>query len=92
MRGDKPSACGAQARWEVDKYLSTSGYLSAKPFFVALPQEPPVQPGTARRTTALSAKDFRARIAHMDATMLATLRDKVPAPAPARHRAQRFSA
>ena len=28
------------ARWEVDKYLSTSGYLAAKPFFVALPQEP----------------------------------------------------
>ena len=44
-------------RWEVDRYLSAAGYLSAnvKPFFVALPKVPPCNPmGHAARHGQMS--------------------------------------
>ncbi|KAK9825379.1 hypothetical protein WJX81_007027 [Elliptochloris bilobata] len=56
-------------RWEVDRYLSAAGYLSAnvKPFFVALPKE---------RTVSSSAA-WRASIAEVDAATLRCLREQV---------------
>lgn len=56
-------------RWEVDRYLSASGYLgdNARPFFVALPKE---------RNT-ISNDDFRRQISLVDAEVLRCLRDGI---------------
>ncbi|CAK9182999.1 unnamed protein product [Ilex paraguariensis] len=56
-------------RWEVDRYLSASGYLgeNTRPFFVALPKE---------RST-ISNDEFRRQISQVDAEVLRHLRDTV---------------
>ncbi|KAK3028418.1 hypothetical protein RJ639_039628 [Escallonia herrerae] len=56
-------------RWEVDRYLSASGYLgeNTRPFFVALPKE---------RTTVPN-DEFRRQISQVDAEVLRHLRDGV---------------
>ncbi|TMW82626.1 hypothetical protein EJD97_005502 [Solanum chilense] len=56
-------------RWEVDRYLSASGYLgeTTHPFFVALPKD---------RGT-ISNDEFRRQISQVDAEMLHYLRDSV---------------
>ncbi|CAK9138239.1 unnamed protein product [Ilex paraguariensis] len=56
-------------RWEVDRYLSTSGYLgeNTRPYFVALPKE---------RST-VSNDVFRRQISQVDAEVLHHLRDSV---------------
>lgn len=56
-------------RWEVDRYLSASGYLgeNTHPFFVALPKD---------RGT-ISNDEFRRQISQVDAEMLRYLRDSV---------------
>ncbi|CAM8880074.1 unnamed protein product [Rhodiola kirilowii] len=56
-------------RWEVDRYLSASGYLgeTTRPFFVALPKD---------RTT-VSNDEFRRQIAQVDTEVLRHLRDGV---------------
>lgn len=56
-------------RWEVDRYLSASGYLgeNTHPFFVALPKD---------RGT-ISNDEFRRQISQVDAEMLHYLRDTV---------------
>ncbi|KAF3676151.1 Dynamin-related protein 5A [Capsicum annuum] len=56
-------------RWEVDRYLSASGYLgeNTRPFFVALPKD---------RGT-ISNDEFRRQISQVDAEMLHYLRDSV---------------
>ena len=44
-------------RWEVDRYLSATGYLpqGTKPFFVALPKDRTPPPGAAESTKAVAA-------------------------------------
>ncbi|KAL3848628.1 hypothetical protein ACJIZ3_010510 [Penstemon smallii] len=56
-------------RWEVDRYLSASGYLgeNTKPFFVALPKE---------RST-VSNDEFRRQISQVDTEVMCYLRDGV---------------
>ncbi|XP_004141359.1 dynamin-related protein 5A isoform X2 [Cucumis sativus] len=56
-------------RWEVDKYLSASGYLgdNTHPFFVALPKD---------RNT-VSNDEFRRQISQVDSDVLRHLRDGV---------------
>jgi hypothetical protein len=56
-------------RWEVDKYLSASGYLppSVRPFFVALPKD----------RVAGSSADWRRAIQDVDSGVVAHLRDRV---------------
>ncbi|KAK9789025.1 hypothetical protein WJX73_002091 [Symbiochloris irregularis] len=56
-------------RWEVDRYLSASGYLNStvRPFFVALPKD---------RSTSTS-QQWRQSIQEVDRGILAYLRDKV---------------
>ncbi|KAK9060447.1 hypothetical protein SSX86_021151 [Deinandra increscens subsp. villosa] len=56
-------------RWEVDRYLSASGYLgeNTQPFFVALPKE---------RTT-VSNDEFRRQISQVDSDVLRHLKDSV---------------
>ncbi|PIN03775.1 Vacuolar sorting protein VPS1, dynamin [Handroanthus impetiginosus] len=56
-------------RWEVDRYLSASGYLgeNTRPFFVALPKE---------RST-VSNEEFRRQISQVDADVLSYLRNSV---------------
>eukprot|EP00873_Tetraselmis_striata_P043070 jgi/Tetstr1/463334/TSEL_008257.t1 len=56
-------------RWEVDRYLSATGYLSSnvKPFFVALPKE---------RSITTSA-DFRGQIQETDNRVLQQLRGNI---------------
>ncbi|KAJ4976631.1 hypothetical protein NE237_001737 [Protea cynaroides] len=56
-------------RWEVDRYLSASGYLgdSIHPFFVALPKD---------RGT-VSNEEFRRQISHVDTEVLRHLREGV---------------
>ncbi|XP_057790233.1 dynamin-related protein 5A-like isoform X2 [Salvia miltiorrhiza] len=56
-------------RWEVDRYLSASGYLgeNTRPFFVALPKD---------RTT-VSNDEFRRKISQVDAEVIHHLRDAV---------------
>lgn len=56
-------------RWEVDRYLSASGYLgeNTHPFFVALPKE---------RTT-VSNDEFRRQIAQVDVEIQRHLQDGV---------------
>lgn len=56
-------------RWEVDKYLSTGGYLgeNARPFFVALPKD---------RATS-SNEDYRRQISVVDSEVLRQLRENV---------------
>ncbi|XP_023523453.1 dynamin-related protein 5A [Cucurbita pepo subsp. pepo] len=56
-------------RWEVDKYLSASGYLgdNTHPFFVALPKD---------RNT-VSNDEFRRQISQVDSEVLRHLRDGV---------------
>ncbi|KAF7836715.1 dynamin-related protein 5A [Senna tora] len=56
-------------RWEVDRYLSASGYLgdSTRPFFVALPKD---------RGT-VSNEEFRRQISQVDSEVLRHLRDGV---------------
>ncbi|KAJ7948663.1 Dynamin related protein 5A [Quillaja saponaria] len=56
-------------RWEVDRYLSASGYLGDNtcPFFVALPKD---------RTT-VSNDEFRRQISHVDSEVLRYLREGV---------------
>lgn len=56
-------------RWEVDRYLSASGYLgeNTRPFFVALPKE---------RTT-VSNDEFRRQVSQVDSEILRHLRDGV---------------
>jgi len=61
-----------ETRYEVDKYLSASGYLpkNVKPFFVSLPKE---------RTVQLShtAASFREAVATTDAEVIHHLRNNV---------------
>ncbi|KAE8713640.1 Dynamin-related protein 5A [Hibiscus syriacus] len=56
-------------RWEVDRYLSASGYLgeNTRPFFVALPKD---------RTT-VSNDEFRRQISQVDAEVLRHLHDGI---------------
>ncbi|XP_017244461.1 dynamin-related protein 5A isoform X1 [Daucus carota subsp. sativus] len=56
-------------RWEVDRYLSASGYLgeNCRPYFVALPKE----------KSMISNEEFRRQISHVDAEVLHHLRDGV---------------
>lgn len=56
-------------RWEVDRYLSASGYLgdNTHPFFVALPKD---------RNT-ISNDEFRRQISQVDSEVLRHLRDGV---------------
>ncbi|MBA0792068.1 hypothetical protein Gohar_016595 [Gossypium harknessii] len=56
-------------RWEVDRYLSASGYLgeNTRPFFVALPKE---------RNT-ISNDEFRRQISQVDAEVLRHLHDGI---------------
>eukprot|EP00897_Mesotaenium_endlicherianum_P009499 jgi/Mesen1/8578/ME000497S07977 len=56
-------------RWEVDRYMSASGYLgeSARPFFVALPKD---------RTVSNSA-EFRRQIAAVDEAVMRQLQDGI---------------
>ncbi|PKA65352.1 Dynamin-related protein 5A [Apostasia shenzhenica] len=56
-------------RWEVDRYLSASGYLgeNTHPFFVALPKD---------RGT-ITNEEFRRQIAQVDVDILRHLRDNV---------------
>ncbi|GLT83335.1 hypothetical protein SLE2022_016300 [Rubroshorea leprosula] len=56
-------------RWEVDRYLSASGYLgeNTRPFFVALPKD---------RST-ISNDEFRRQISQVDAEVLRHLREGV---------------
>ncbi|XP_076943792.1 dynamin-related protein 5A-like [Bidens hawaiensis] len=56
-------------RWEVDRYLSASGYLgeNTQPFFVALPKE---------RTT-VSNDEFRRQISQVDSDVLHHLKNNV---------------
>ncbi|KDP20233.1 hypothetical protein JCGZ_08632 [Jatropha curcas] len=56
-------------RWEVDRYLSASGYLgeSTRPFFVALPKD---------RST-ISNDEFRRQITQVDSEVLRHLRDGI---------------
>ncbi|KAL2245893.1 UNVERIFIED_CONTAM: Dynamin-related protein 5A [Sesamum indicum] len=56
-------------RWEVDRYLSASGYLgeNTRPFFVALPKD---------RST-VSNDEFRRQISQVDAEVMCYLRDGV---------------
>ncbi|KAL3508684.1 hypothetical protein ACH5RR_028085 [Cinchona calisaya] len=56
-------------RWEVDRYLSASGYLgeNTRPFFVALPKE----------RSSVSNDEFRRQISQVDAEVLRYLRDGV---------------
>uniref|UniRef100_A0A061RLP0 Dynamin-related gtpase n=1 Tax=Tetraselmis sp. GSL018 TaxID=582737 RepID=A0A061RLP0_9CHLO len=56
-------------RWEVDRYLSASGYLSSnvKPFFVALPKE----------KNGYGSAEFRQQIQEVDAKVLKHLRESI---------------
>lgn len=56
-------------RWEVDRYLSASGYLgeNTRPFFVALPKD---------RST-ISNDEFRRQISQVDSEILRHLREGV---------------
>ncbi|XP_012441423.1 dynamin-related protein 5A [Gossypium raimondii] len=56
-------------RWEVDRYLSASGYLgeTTRPFFVALPKD---------RST-VSNDEFRRQISQVDSEVLGHLRDGI---------------
>lgn len=56
-------------RWEVDRYLSASGYLgeNSKPFFVALPKD----------RSIVSNDEFRRQIAQVDTEVIRCLRDTV---------------
>ncbi|RWR96236.1 dynamin-related protein 5A [Cinnamomum micranthum f. kanehirae] len=56
-------------RWEVDRYLSASGYLgdNTHPYFVALPKD---------RGT-ISNEEFRRQISQVDAEVLRHLRDSI---------------
>ncbi|CAI0381978.1 unnamed protein product [Linum tenue] len=56
-------------RWEVDRYLSASGYLgeNCRPFFVALPKD----------RSIVSNDEFRRQISHVDSEILCHLRDGV---------------
>lgn len=56
-------------RWEVDRYLSTGGYLgeNARPFFVALPKD---------RGT-ITNEDYRRQISVVDTDILKQLRENV---------------
>ncbi|CAM6098893.1 unnamed protein product [Calypogeia fissa] len=57
-------------RWEVDRYLSTGGYLgdNARPFFVALPKE---------RNNTTSNDEFRRQIQKVDSEIVRHLRDNI---------------
>ncbi|XP_076923662.1 dynamin-related protein 5A-like [Bidens hawaiensis] len=56
-------------RWEVDRYLSASGYLgeNTQPFFVALPKE----------RTAVSNDEFRKQISQVDSDVIRHLKENV---------------
>ncbi|KAE9616993.1 putative dynamin GTPase [Lupinus albus] len=56
-------------RWEVDRYLSTSGYLgdNTRPFFVALPKE----------RGNISNDEFRRQISQVDSEVIHHLRESV---------------
>ncbi|KAF5787252.1 putative dynamin GTPase [Helianthus annuus] len=56
-------------RWEVDRYLSASGYLgeNMQPFFVALPKE----------RTAVSNDEFRRQISQVDSDVIRHLKENV---------------
>ncbi|KAK1416779.1 hypothetical protein QVD17_25895 [Tagetes erecta] len=56
-------------RWEVDRYLSASGYLgeNIQPFFVALPKE----------RTAISNDEFRKQISQVDSDVKRHLKEDV---------------
>lgn len=56
-------------RWEVDRYLSASGYLgeNTKPFFVALPKDRGI----------ITNEEFRRQIFHVDADIIRQLRESV---------------
>lgn len=61
-------------RWEVDKYLSASGYLppSVKPFFVALPKDR--QGGGAGIASTATSAEWRRAIQEVDASVKQHLR------------------
>ncbi|KAL8507636.1 hypothetical protein ACS0TY_018249 [Phlomoides rotata] len=56
-------------RWEVDRYLSASGYIgeNTRPFFVALPKDKSI----------VSNDEFRRQISEVDTEVLRHLRDSV---------------
>ncbi|KAK9049083.1 hypothetical protein SSX86_031950 [Deinandra increscens subsp. villosa] len=56
-------------RWEVDRYLSASGYLgeNTQPFFVALPKE----------RTSVSNDEFRRQISQVDSDVIRHLKENV---------------
>lgn len=56
-------------RWEVDRYLSASGYLgeNTRPFFVALPKD----------KNTITNDEFRRQISQVDSEILHHLRDGV---------------
>ncbi|KAM4103279.1 hypothetical protein ACJW30_06G067800 [Castanea mollissima] len=56
-------------RWEVDRYLSASGYLgdNTRPFFVALPKD----------KSTISNDEFRRQISQVDLEVLRHLRDGI---------------
>ncbi|GLI64442.1 hypothetical protein VaNZ11_007713 [Volvox africanus] len=56
-------------RWEVDKYLSATGYLppNVRPFFVALPKDRAIQ----------SSSEWRRSMAEVDAAVFKHLRDGI---------------
>eukprot|EP00854_Cymbomonas_tetramitiformis_P004668 gene4668-5716_t len=58
------------SRWEVDRYLSASGYLphGTRPFFVALPKE---------RGNTGGSEEFRQQVQATDENVLSTLRENV---------------
>ncbi|PRW39278.1 dynamin-related GTPase isoform A [Chlorella sorokiniana] len=60
-------------RWEVDKYLSASGYLppSVKPFFVALPKDRAGGSGTT------SSAEWRKAIQEVDSSVKTHLRESI---------------
>ena len=68
-------------RWEVDKYLSASGYLppAVRPFFVALPKQDRGGGGGsgAASSSATTSADWRRAIQEVDAGVRAHLREQV---------------
>lgn len=56
-------------RWEVDRYLSASGYLgdSTRPYYVALPKD----------RTNVSNEEFRRQISQVDSEVIRHLREGV---------------
>lgn len=64
-------------RWEVDKYLSASGYLppSVKPFFVALPKDR--QGGSSGISSNATSAEWRRAIQEVDGSVKQHLRSGI---------------